>query len=285
MGKDAENRVTPANSNNQGLLSSWKEIAGYLECDERTCRRWELNFGLPIHRMEGTPKSRVYAYGEERDAWRKERLNSVLHKNGEGLAARRPTRVKIFKILPWLLPLLAVISAAAVFLLRSSPGQPDLKSEKAYRERFQVIMNSPSNGRPLFPCLTMRDIDADDKIEVLFSAMTRNDSGSSEISCFNSSGEKIWHHKAGREVDFGGRIYSNDFRIGGFMPFDIDDDGHLEILVLAFHNPHSPSQLLILDTDGQVMGDFFNFGQMHDFLCCDLDGEQWTSTPTMNRKR
>ena len=31
-------------------LQSWKEIAAYLERDERTTRRWEQNAGLPIRR-------------------------------------------------------------------------------------------------------------------------------------------------------------------------------------------------------------------------------------------
>jgi hypothetical protein len=72
-----------ARRDNGDLLSSWKEIADYLGCEERTCRRWERNLGLPIHRMEGTTKSRVYAYKAELDSWRKQKLNSGVSANGE----------------------------------------------------------------------------------------------------------------------------------------------------------------------------------------------------------
>jgi len=34
------------------ILDSWKEIASYLRRSERTCRRWEKDFGLPIYRMD-----------------------------------------------------------------------------------------------------------------------------------------------------------------------------------------------------------------------------------------
>lgn len=168
----------PANLNNQGLLSSWKEIASYLNCDERTCRRYELNFGLPIHRMEGTPKSRVYAYREELDAWRRERLNGILDTNGKK-SVPKLHKAKISKILLWLLPFLVIITAAAIFLLRPSPGQPsdfriegsklivlddkgkelwvfdtgipNLQDEKGYREQFQVKSFATDLGIPICP--------------------------------------------------------------------------------------------------------------------------------------
>ncbi|HEX2695377.1 MAG TPA: tetratricopeptide repeat protein, partial [Acidobacteriota bacterium] len=57
------------------MLSSWKEIAAYLGCDERTCARWEKTLGLPVHRFEGAQKSRVYAYRHELEAWRKSQDN------------------------------------------------------------------------------------------------------------------------------------------------------------------------------------------------------------------
>ena len=51
------------------ILRSWKEISAYLECDRRTCLRWEKSLGLPVHRMEGSEKGGVFAYREELDKW------------------------------------------------------------------------------------------------------------------------------------------------------------------------------------------------------------------------
>ncbi|MDH4271680.1 MAG: hypothetical protein OEW18_06865, partial [Candidatus Aminicenantes bacterium] len=58
-------------------LESWKEIAGYLKRSVRTCRRWENELGLPIHRLDGTPSARVFAYPGELDQWMEEKLNHV----------------------------------------------------------------------------------------------------------------------------------------------------------------------------------------------------------------
>ena len=57
------------------ILQSWKEIASYLGRAERTCRRWEKEFGLPVHRMDGSPRASVFAYKEELDLWLDRLLN------------------------------------------------------------------------------------------------------------------------------------------------------------------------------------------------------------------
>lgn len=50
-------------------LDSWKEIATYFRRTEKTCRRWEKELGLPVHRLEDSPRARVFAYKDEVDAW------------------------------------------------------------------------------------------------------------------------------------------------------------------------------------------------------------------------
>ncbi len=55
-------------------LDSWKEISAYLGRNIRTCQIWEHELGLPVHRLDGSPKARVFAYTGELDAWRDEKL-------------------------------------------------------------------------------------------------------------------------------------------------------------------------------------------------------------------
>lgn len=50
-------------------LQSWKEIAGYLRCSEKTARRRE-QCGMPVRRVpSGGSKSAVFAYRHELEAW------------------------------------------------------------------------------------------------------------------------------------------------------------------------------------------------------------------------
>jgi len=59
----------------KNILQSWKEISSYLGRNERTCRRWEKEYGLPVYRMDGSPRASVFAYKEELDRW----LDELLH--------------------------------------------------------------------------------------------------------------------------------------------------------------------------------------------------------------
>ena len=58
---------------NEQPLTSWKEIAAYLQRAPRTVRRWEAEENLPIHRIQHAVRNSVYAYPSELDAWREGR--------------------------------------------------------------------------------------------------------------------------------------------------------------------------------------------------------------------
>ncbi|MGH7021986.1 MAG: TPR end-of-group domain-containing protein [Caulobacteraceae bacterium] len=51
-------------------LETWKEVATFLRKDERTVKRWEAERGLPIHRLPGTGRSRIFAIVSELEVWR-----------------------------------------------------------------------------------------------------------------------------------------------------------------------------------------------------------------------
>jgi tetratricopeptide (TPR) repeat protein len=61
----------------EGLLDSWKEISDYLKRKIRTCQYWEKKHGLPVHRLEDSPKARVFAYRRELDLW----MQKMLHES------------------------------------------------------------------------------------------------------------------------------------------------------------------------------------------------------------
>lgn len=87
------------------LLESWKEISSYLKRSERTCRRFEATLDLPVHRLDGTPKARVFAYTDELDAWLQRKLNHVeeeIEQVDDGRGRKR------------IIPILAVIVSLAL---------------------------------------------------------------------------------------------------------------------------------------------------------------------------
>ncbi len=62
--------TTPA-ANDGRRLNSWKEVAAYFGRTDRTVMRWEVERGMPIHRVPGMLKSRIYAEVGELEAWRR----------------------------------------------------------------------------------------------------------------------------------------------------------------------------------------------------------------------
>jgi len=69
-------------------LDSWKDIAAYLRRDIRTTQRWALSRGLPVRRVPGGNKPRVFALKSEIDEW--------LSADGAG-----PTAVPSIAVLPF----------------------------------------------------------------------------------------------------------------------------------------------------------------------------------------
>jgi len=54
---------------NSSRIDGWKSIARYLGRDRATVMRWEAARGLPVHRLPGGGRARVFAIGSELDAW------------------------------------------------------------------------------------------------------------------------------------------------------------------------------------------------------------------------
>jgi TolB-like protein len=97
-------------------LDSWKEIAAYLKCSERTVRRWEEE-GLPVHRRPHKKKAGIYAYKAEVDAWWRdghERLRQIEEEKDEATAQS----AAITGVQPWRRPWpIAGLGLAALVLL------------------------------------------------------------------------------------------------------------------------------------------------------------------------
>jgi hypothetical protein len=58
------------------VLESWKEIAAFIGRDLRTAMRWAKEKGMPVRRVPGGKRGRVFAYAEEIREW--------LHQDGTG---------------------------------------------------------------------------------------------------------------------------------------------------------------------------------------------------------
>jgi len=280
------------------LLSSWKEIAEYLKCDLRTCRRWEENRGLPVHRLEGTPRSRVFAYTNELDDWVKKRNG----KNGESGYSRTGAAVPLAKTY-YLLILLVLIGVPSLYLFVIKPylrppvsydfkierselvildkkgdelwrydtGREDLEDEAVYRSGFQTKKPGLASKARILPLLIIKDINNDKKKEVIFAVRTKDEMEEGDLHCFDRRGRELWSHELGKEMKFGSKTYSNDYMVKGFDAADLDGDGRLETLAIGYHRPDWPTQVVLLSAEGAVLAEYWHCGQINDYTFADID--------------
>jgi len=292
----------------ENLLASWKEIASYLDRNISTCRRWEKTHGLPVYRIDEKSKSSVFAYKDEIDKWLEDKLNKVAHQRNY------LSKIKWQKSLYFIGPTIAVLTILFFIVLPYDPQPADFKiqnskliilnengkelwqydtgiknfiDENEYRSHFQIRRKNPNLPFDvLLPFLIIEDINQDGKREVLFCTHTQDRYGGGVLFCFNHKGDQLWDFKAGRKIKFGQRNYSSDFWIRGFLTDDLDNDGRHEIVLISNVVGFFPAQLVILDTEGEILGEYWNSGQFSDLALKDMngDGRKEIIVATMNNE-
>jgi hypothetical protein len=271
---------------NKDILISWKEIADYLDCDVRTCQRWEKKSGLPVHRFIDSSKSRVFSYKQELDAWLEREV-------------QRETK-KRWRYLFFLAPAIALV---LIFVLSMKPKKPKephdfriegselviltknqkelwrfdtqirgLQNEAYYRDHFQFKKSDGEKRRMNLPLIMIKDVDRDGRKEVLF-AQTPVDLNyaPSRLFCLSSKGEIKWIFVPGRAMFFGEKQYSSKYSIYGFKVIDFNKDRPSEILVISDNRDMFPTQMTVLDGQGNSLREYWNSGRIEDISFCDLD--------------
>jgi hypothetical protein len=284
-----------ANRRKRNILSSWKEIANYLNCSVRTCTRWEEKYGLPVHRIDKESRTTVHAYTDELDEWLRERKRekTPVYPQAEWLKK------------PFLYVALIIFAAALIyfFFFRKSPdirpadfrikgskmiilnengdelwryntGIENLMPEKHYRDHFQFKRIKNIWGNKNLPHLIIKDINNDSMPEVLFSIQTQDQFGEGELFCFSNEGSLLWKREVGRELKFGPKIYSSDYRIRGIDIHDFNKDNDREITIIADQRYFFPTQFLILDNQGDKLGEHWNSGRLGDYVFIDLNEDE-----------
>ncbi|MFC2166753.1 hypothetical protein ACFLQZ_02160 [Acidobacteriota bacterium] len=286
----------PVNNQNQNKtkFDSWKEIACYLDRHITTCQRWEKEYGFPVHRLDGSPRARVFAFKEEIDIWynemegeRKLKTHRYSFKFPKKtfkflfIAISMSTTIAIL-----LFTLIKPPSEAADFKIQGSKliilderqremwsyetGINDLETEGTYRSSFQE--RQIIDKKYYLPHIIFKDIKGDHHREILFTFQTYN-SKEDILICFNKRGKTLWKYKVGGNKIFGGKTYTDDYKIIGFDIVNIDNRGNPEIIIIANHKLSFPSQIVILNSRGKLVGQYWNSGHLKDFVFIDLDND------------
>lgn len=270
-------------------LNTWKEISDYLNCTVRTCRRWEKQYNLPVYRLNKAAGSRVYAYKDDIDEWLLKSFRKKQSYNRTGLKSKKFIfPVVVLLVVVWsVFILMPKVPKPYDFKIEDSnliildEGQKilweydfkinNLIEEQEYRKFYQTKSISDVESQRLYPQIMIKDINSDNKKEVLFSLQTKDDFNEGILFCFDYTGKILWKFYTGKELKFGNKIYSADYRIKGFDILDVNEDGIFEVLIIANHCYDFPTQLIILDYNGRKLSEYWNAGRLTDYLYIDFD--------------
>ncbi len=286
-------------------LSSWKEISAFLNVDVRTCQRWEQSFGLPVHRIKDSTRSRVIAYPGEIETWRKTAFRTKnVTANGDPAPVENHTekagRSGFRNFIPAIAGLVLLAAAAYIVIpsLDRNPadfridgsrlivcnkhgrrlwlfdtGLARLRGEEYYRERFPAKKRISVEGHDFtgFPFIIFLDRDGDGRNEVLFAPQAADDMNVGILCLFDDRGSLIWRFDCGKDVIVGGRRYPPGFVINILEARDVVGDDRPEIVVGSHAFMEAPAQLVVLDFEKRVLGEYWNFGQLADYEVVDTD--------------
>ena len=112
--------------NDEEFLDSWKKISAYLDKEVRTCRRWEKQLDLPVHRIDkNSHRSGVFAYKSEIDQWLRERAYNGKTVKGDSTRKNKWVILGLIFIIACLSTFLAISYLGTKPKLISRPLEPD----------------------------------------------------------------------------------------------------------------------------------------------------------------
>lgn len=280
-----------------GRLDGWKDIADYLGRDIRTCQRWALKLGLPVHRIDSeSSRAKVFAFQSEIEEWLKTRGRNNLEAAGKSVLIRPSPRTLILGAL-----LLGLAVAGALFglkALRSSsrePAGPALGPVRAalrgnslvfFDGADRMMWDSPVDLPAEFSkytfgpekdghtasesfashCVDFADVDGDGRNETVVFLFDK-DPQNRKIALFDESGKKVvWEKPADFPFIYPGSSQERDVFVRSLSFQRLSGGSEPVLFVLWNTYRFSPSDFTILN--GRSGEPLFQYDHIGNFGFC-----------------
>lgn len=284
-------------SNRGDEVSGWKGISKVLGVSQRTAQDWERTLNLPVYRLEGQDKSRVWAYTSELTEWKKCKEATdrpsilstppVPDPSTGAVQTQKTTRRR------WLRRYALIGGSAAA----GSIGL-ELLVPRLWRELHQPASASRIEGATLvvygrgnvelwrhtfphqmypevdpLPELRRRfvDLDHDGRTETLF----LNPSDFNRLYCFEKNGDIRWQFAPDRPqvIDNIGRSFVPPYVIWAFVVVNSPRQPFSNVVVTSPHHWSFANQVAVLDSKtGKVVSEYWHRGHLNAIAVADLSG-------------
>jgi hypothetical protein len=250
-------------------LSSWKEIAAYLNVSVRTAQAWERERGLPIRRLPGA-RSQVRVLTTDLNNWKLSGTPSP--------AAAQPTLRRPVALIA--LALVLAVAGALLFWPRT-PAK--------YRVEQQTIIVTDSHDReiwrrPIAPQtegayqqggrVWIGDL-GNGRTTVLF--LEGGGPAPGSLIAFNRDGSERWRFTPGRAVRSATESIAPSFHAEHLLVAPLGRDGKVRVALTTTHDLSYPCQIALLDRDGHLLREYWHSGHLQHLMSADLTHLGWNS--------
>lgn len=257
-------------------LDSWKEIAAFLGRDERTAMRWAAQQGMPVHRVPGGKRSRVFASKREISDW-------ILSRTTERSRVEpkiRDSRLWIY--VSGVLSVLAVTFLGISLYLYYSHAAPAQKVTRVtftsdavlawrgshqlwkYRFRWPLIRKPWNPPKKITDFVHILDLNHRTKRVVVLVAplrlgFNRDDPFEDAVDCFSNSGKLLWSYVPHEKFQFGRNLLAGPWAVTTL--YVSETGGKIAIWVAEDHHTWGNSFVVQLNPDnGHAKLRFVNTG-------------------------
>ncbi len=294
-------------------LFSWKEIADYFKVSVRTVQHWEEERGLPVRRLPGGGRGRVFARHAELEDWQRScvlppgEAGPEVEPAGQGdqtqpsgipqppgpTVTTKPylaARSVLINALRIALILAVAVPASFLYFKKGKPTQwrvektdlivLDARNHELWRQTFDKMLEpaayDPAVNDGSLPRFT--DIDDDGDPELLFPYQPNDRGVRGALICYSGKGTEKWRFVADSTVrNRGGETFDPVFDVRNFAVIGHGTNHEKSLLVVSTHRLYYPTQVALLSNKGTVVRQYWHSGhiggQKETFRVVDFDGD------------
>lgn len=250
-------------------LTSWKEIADYLNVSLRTAQNWEREKGLPVQRMAGE-KGRVIAHPAELERWRRATFRTHSWSSN-------PTYLRRIALFSVVFAIAVITYEVAAYVGQHRSLQPasyrlghrsltvlDSKGVDRWRKAFAEPLESADYSDAALAVhrkIAFTDIDADGGGETLFVYSPLNSLRTpGALYCLSNKGEERWNFAPVRYSAGNGSGYARTHVINDMLVAPSHGNSEALILLLDCQLPGHSSKLFVLSPRGEILATYAHSG-------------------------
>ncbi len=273
-------------------LDGWESIAYHLQVSVKTAHNWEKETGLPVHRFSDRDKSRVWVTVGELDSWLvgRPKISPVqpiqeLHPVASEMVP--PPRLQKMRL--WMLGGTIVFASLIGWIILNSTPLADFKvhaktlfandetGKELWRHTFPWSLSDSAYGDEYVrrPLGWIGDLKGNGHTDFLFVAIpVELPNLGSTLFCFRGDRDAVrWSFKTERVVvDRGGDRMVPPYYPSGVAVVPGPRHELTRVIVSSHHYLSQPTQVAVLDTNGNLVGEYWHPGHLYHMDQADLLG-------------